>query len=102
MSSEQRAVDREKVLKGLEICNDMDGRTTCERCPYCGYDNCGYLVDRDARDTILADAAEIAELEDVVFNLRLYLTYLLKNAPLAMAILEHNFDGLPGFVEVDQ
>lgn len=98
-------MDREKVLKGLEICNDMGNsdyeKYPCEKCPYTGNDICGYMLDRDARDTILADAAEIAELEDVVYNLRLYLTYLLKNAPLAMAILEHDLDGLPGFIEVE-
>ena len=101
MNSEQREVDREKVLKGLEICNDMDGRTTCERCPYCGYDNCGYLVDRDARDTILADAAEIAELEDVVFNLRLYLTRVKDTYPDLFGFLAERYDGMPGFIEVE-
>lgn len=95
-------MDREKVLKGLEICNDMDGQTTCERCPYCGHTNCGYLVDRDARQLITEDAAEIAELEDVVYNLRLYLTRVKDTYPDLFMFLLERFDGMPGFVPEEE
>jgi len=99
-------VDREKVLKGLEICNDMGNsdyeKYPCEKCPYTGNDICGYMLDRDARDTILADAAEIAELEDVVYNLRLYLTRVKDTYPDLFMFLMERFDGMPGFVPEEE
>lgn len=102
-------IDREKLMTALTQCAELMCIKSDEPCVY--YEECDWeggqhsMACENAIAALREDADEIESLKDTVYNLRLYLTALSKGGAFANAIFEimmEKFDGMPGFVEVEE
>lgn len=55
----------EQIVKALEYCLSTN---SCEECPICNTDNCGFVLMRNAFDLIERQQAEIEDLREIVFT----------------------------------
>ena len=55
----------EQIIEALEYCVSTK---SCEECPICNTDNCGFVLMRNAFDLIERQRAEIEDLREIIFT----------------------------------